>query len=132
MKQTINRAELMAVITVVRQFGSHNRKIAVAMDSEYVYSGLQGVAARWRQNRWVTASGPVSNVDLWIQLLDPVEASCSILHWVKIPSHAGLRGNDDLANRGRLRSGPLYGGSTSLHQNWTNHQHTYTAQTVSA
>jgi ribonuclease HI len=66
MKHTINRAELMAVIVVVKQFGTLNRRIAVAMDSEYVYSRLQGAAARWKHNGWVYATGPVSNTDLWI------------------------------------------------------------------
>ena len=105
MKHTINRAELMAVIVVVKQFGTLNRRIAVAMDSEYVYSGLQGAAARWKQNGWVSATGPVSNADLWIQLTSLLESSCTVFHWIKIPSHTGLRGNDvadDLANKGRL------------------------------
>ena len=57
MKHTINRAELMAVIVVVRHFGSLNRKLAVAMDSEYAYSSLQGAAARWKHNGWVSAAG---------------------------------------------------------------------------
>ena len=45
MKHTINRAESMAVIVVVKQFGTLNRRIAAAMDLEYIYSGLQGAAA---------------------------------------------------------------------------------------
>ena len=40
MKQTIKGAELMVVITVIERFGSDHRRIVVAMDSEYVYSGL--------------------------------------------------------------------------------------------
>ena len=97
----------MAIIIVVTQFGSLGRKLAVAMNSEYVYSGLQGAAFRWQQNGWVSSAGPVSNVDLWIRLLSLVELSSSIFHWVKIPSHAGLRGNDvadELANKGRSQS----------------------------
>ena len=97
----------MAVIVVVKQFGTPNRRIAVAMDSEYVYSGLQGASARWKQNGWVSTTRPVSNADLWIQLTSLLESSCTIFHWIKIPSHIGLRGNDaadDLANKGRLMS----------------------------
>ena len=88
----------MAVTVVVRHFGSVGRKLAVAMDSEYVYSGLQGAAVKWQQNGWVSSAGPVSNVDLWIQLLSPIELSSSVY---------GLRGNDvadELANRGQLQS----------------------------
>ena len=56
----------MAAVIVIKQFRSRNRKVAMAMDSEYVYSRLQGSAARWRQNGWVATSAPVSNMDLWI------------------------------------------------------------------
>ena len=107
MKQTINRAELMAVITVIERFGSSHRHIAVAMDSEHVYSGLQVAAARWKMNGWVSSSGHVLNVDLWTTPLNLVESSCAIWHWVKIPCHAGLQGNEvanTLANTGRLMS----------------------------
>ena len=57
------------------------------------------------QNGWVSATGPVSNADLWIQLTSLLESSCTVFHWIKIPSHKGLRGNDvadELANKGRL------------------------------
>ena len=37
MKQTIHRAELMAVVTVIARFGYEQQRIAVATDSEYVY-----------------------------------------------------------------------------------------------
>ena len=110
MKQTLNRAELFVVLVVVQQFGSVNRKMAVAIDSEYAYTGLQGAAYRWRDNGWVSTAGPVANVDLWQQLLDVIQSSCTVFQWVKIPSHVGLHGNDvanELANRGRLMS-PLY------------------------
>ena len=80
MERTINRADLMAVIAVVQRFGALNRKIAVAMDSEYVYAGLQGSARRWQQNGLVSAIGPVSNLDLWIQLLDLIASSTTIFN----------------------------------------------------
>ena len=50
MKQTINKAELYAVFVVIQQFGAPNRKLAVAIDSEYVYADLQGATYRWRDN----------------------------------------------------------------------------------
>ena len=82
----------------------------MAIDSKYAYAGLQGAAYRWRDNGWVSASGPVSNVDLWPQLLEAIQSFGTIFQWVKIPCHVGLHGNDaadELANRGRLMS-PLY------------------------
>ena len=86
------------------------RKLVVAIDSEYAYARLQGAAYRWRDNGWVSATGTVSNVDLWQQLLEAIQSSFTIFQWVKIPSHVGLHGNDaadELANRGRLMS-PLH------------------------
>ena len=71
---------------------------------------LQGAAYRWRQNGWVSTASPVSNVDLWVQLLTLLESSNTVFQCIKIASHVGLHGNDvadDLANRGRLMS-PLY------------------------
>ena len=107
MKQTINRAELVAVIAVVQQFGTLDREIAVAVESEYVYAGLQGSAHWSQQNGWVSAAGPVSNADLWIQPWDLIASSTAIVDWIKIPSHTGLHGNDvadQLANHGPLSS----------------------------
>ena len=110
MKDTINTGELCAVLVVVKQFGSANRKLAVAIDCEYLYAGLQGAAYRWRDNGWVSATGLIADVDIWQQLLAAIQSSCKIFQWVKIPSHVGLHGTDvadELANRGRLTS-PLY------------------------
>ena len=67
MKQTINRAEILAVTAVIRRFGGTSRKIGVAMDSEFVYAGLQRVAAKWELNRWVSSASPMLNVNLWIE-----------------------------------------------------------------
>ena len=64
-KQMINRAELCAIIAVIQQFCSMNRIIAIALDSGYVYPGLQGAACTWWDNGWISVSGPISNVDLW-------------------------------------------------------------------
>ena len=110
MKHTINRAKLRAVLVVVQQFGSANRKSVVAIDPEYTYAGLQGAAYRSRDNGWVASAGLVADVDLWQQPLDVLQSSCTIFQWVKILSHVGLHGNDvadELANRGRLMS-PLH------------------------
>ena len=65
-KQSINRAEPMAVIVAVRHAHTHCHTFAVATDSSYVYGGVQGSAIKWRAQQWVTSKGPVLNVDLWI------------------------------------------------------------------
>ena len=63
-KQSINRAELMAVIESVRRTSTRTAAFAVATGSTYVYGGVQGVAIRWRAQQWVITKGPVLNVDL--------------------------------------------------------------------
>ena len=47
-KQSINRAELMAVIESVRRTSTRRAAFALATDSAYVYGGVQGAAIRWR------------------------------------------------------------------------------------
>ena len=85
-------------------------KLATATDSSYVYCGGQGSALKWRANSWVTAQGPVTNLDMWIRLMILIDQSKAHLAWIKVPSHTGLQGNeraDFLAEAGRKMS-PLY------------------------
>ena len=63
-KQSINKAELTAVIESVRRTSTRRVTFAVATDSAYVYGGVQGSAIRWRAQQWVTTKGPVLNADL--------------------------------------------------------------------
>ena len=74
------------------------------MDSQYDILGAAGVARRWKLRGWVGASRPVSNVVLWEQLLDELDRTQRTIHWVKVPSHVSIEGNneaDRLAERGR-------------------------------
>ena len=109
-KQTINRAELMAVIVAVRRTHTKQHTFAVATDSSYVYGGVQGAAIKWRAQHWVTNKGPVLNVDLWIDLLELLDLASASYEWIKVPSHVQVDGNeraDALAELGR-KSSPLY------------------------
>ena len=51
--QTNNKAELLAVITILEHFLQQQVRLAVVMDSQYVYDGLRGSAVRWRTAGWV-------------------------------------------------------------------------------
>ena len=42
----------------------------------------------------MTAQGPVTNVDLWIELMDLIDRSVALLECIKVPSHIGIAGND--------------------------------------
>ena len=109
-KQTINRAELMAVIVAVGRTHTRQHPFAVATDSSYVYGGVQGAAIKWRAQQWVTNKGPVLNVDLWIDLLELLDQALASYEWIKVPSHVQMEGNeraDALAELGR-KSSPLY------------------------
>lgn len=75
--QTSNRAELRAVIAVLRfrdwvREGFHS--LVIATDSEYVAEGITCWVRRWISNGWKTSTGaPVKNQDLWQCLLGEVE-----------------------------------------------------------
>ena len=108
--RTYNRAELLAVITVLEHFLLQTVRPVVVMDSQYVYHGLWGSAFRWRTAGWVGQSGPVCNVDLWIRALDLIDRVSAPVKWLRVPSHTDILGNeraDVLAEEGGVSS-PLY------------------------
>ena len=84
--------------------------MAVATDSAYVHDGPQGKALQWKAAGWVTARGPVINVDLWDEMLEALVHSTCRFRWVKVPSHVDIAENekaDKLAEQGRKMS-PSY------------------------
>ena len=91
-----------AVIRALKIF--HTGDIALCTDSQYVILGASGAARRWRLRGWVGSSGPVSNVPLWEQLLMELDNNSRTVHWIKVPSHVTIEGNneaDRLADQGR-------------------------------
>ena len=101
-RQTNNSAELLAVIRALRIFSTGD--IAICTDSQYVVLGATGAARRWRLRGWIGSCGPVSNVPLWEQLLAALDENPRTVHWVKVPSHVTIEGNneaDRLADQGR-------------------------------
>ena len=110
LRQSINRAELQAVIDVVHRYRHRTLSVAVATDSAYVHDGHQGKALQWKAAGWVTARGPVINVDLWDEMLEALVHSTCRFRWVKVPSHVDIAENekaDRRAEQGRKMS-PLY------------------------
>lgn len=77
--QTSNRAELRAVIAVLRfrhwsSRGEGFKSIVIATDSEYVVNGATNWAKGWVKKGWKTSVGAaVKNKDLWELLLGEVE-----------------------------------------------------------
>lgn len=84
---TNNRMELTAVIEGLREL---KRPCAVKLysDSAYVVNAFnQNWLDNWRRNGWKNAAGsPVSNKDLWQELLTLADAH--EITWIKVKGHA--------------------------------------------
>ena len=107
--QTNIRAELWAALWTLRRHQPGVREV-FCTDCSLVFLGLTGAAARWKRHGWCNASGPVSHVDIWEEVLGLCLRFVGEVCWLKVPAHCGVPGNEDadtLANEGRLDS-PLY------------------------
>lgn len=97
---TNNRMELLAAIKAL-EFFTTPRRLTIHSDSSYVVNGNTKWLPKWIANEWQTATGPVSNVDLWKRL--QAAALRHEVSWMWVKSHSGNPGNDradQLANRG--------------------------------
>ena len=108
--QTNIRAELWAALWALRRDQPGVREVFCS-DCNLVFLGVTGGgAARWKRHGWRNASGPVSHVDIWEEVLGLCLRFVGEVCWLKVPAHYGVPGNEDadtLANEGRLDS-PLY------------------------
>ena len=105
LQQTNNTAELFAAIQAIKLFPSG--KIAICTDSSLVFLGATGKATKWELNNWVGSNGPLSNVELWKQLLAELDCPDWQIQWIKVASHVGIVGieeADALAKAGHLSS----------------------------
>ena len=103
-QQSVSRGELRGVLHAVlaRRPGE---RLAVVMDSEYVFKGIMEWSPKRRRHGWRTSSGEVGHRDLWETILWERERAGDELqiHW--IPSHLGVQGNEEadaLAEAGRM------------------------------
>ncbi len=89
---TNNRMELMGVLEALR---SLDGPLEVYCDSTYVVNCFKDRWWEgWIRRGWRTADKkPVSNQDLWKQIIEQVEARSVAFHWVK--GHSGNRWNDE-------------------------------------
>ena len=58
---------------LVHPFGSQPIRIAIMIDSSYVHCGVQSSPLKWRSNGCVSAQAPITNVNLWIELMQLVD-----------------------------------------------------------
>ena len=81
-------------------------RVAIALDSEYVYDGLTERIPCWERDSWRTRVGPVAHADLWIQLLACMRLHQTLVRFFWLPSHIGIDSNegaDALAEQACLR-----------------------------
>ena len=76
-------------------------------DCNLVFLAVTGGAAQWKRHGWRNASGPVSHLDIWEEVLRLCLRFVGEVCWLKVPAHCGMPGNEDadtLANEGWLDS----------------------------
>ena len=109
--QTNNRGELRAALHNLQGHRVGHQSL-ICPDSLLLVNGVLGWAQRWRRHGWQNTSGAVAHVDLWTQVLHPVEQLGDAIKWLHVPSHISVKGNgraDHLADVGRCRSPLLFG-----------------------
>ena len=89
-----NATELVAALTGVRLFNTVLIKVCIVTDSEYVYLGATGKAFKWRSQGWVGSKGPLSDVSLWVDLLELIDEMGPMAQWLWALSHVGLEGSE--------------------------------------
>ena len=84
---TNNRMELTAAIEALKRLNRPCR-VRLYSDSAYLVSAFnQGWLINWQRNGWRNAAGdPVSNMDLWQELLRLSEPHD--IEWIKVKGHS--------------------------------------------
>lgn len=89
---TNNRMEITAVIEGLKLL-KQPCMVDLYTDSKYVLEGATKWLEGWIQKNWRRADKkPVSNVDLWQELVPLLHRHQIVWHWVK--GHAGEAGNE--------------------------------------
>ena len=91
---TINRMELLAVITGLEALKKPGCRVRIHTDSKYVHDAVsKGWLRQWQRNGWRTADKkPVKNPDLWKRFMVAAEQHQVEFIWVK--GHAGIPENE--------------------------------------
>ena len=95
---TINRMELMAVLSSLRQLTMPCR-VHIVSDSQYVVKGITQWLTGWIANAWITsARQPVGNRDLWEEMWQHMQTHVITAEWVKgHKGHVNIELCDQLA-----------------------------------
>ena len=83
LRQTNNTAEIYAALQTLKRFPTG--KVAVCTNSSLMQLGATGKAKKWALNNWVGPRGPLSNVELWKELLTELESPTVLFNGLKCP-----------------------------------------------
>lgn len=93
-RTTNNVMELRAPIEAIKSLYQYERPLMIYSDSQYVVKGITEWVHAWIERDWKTKkTGPVKNVELWMELYELVNGHSIFFKWVK--GHSGNAGNDE-------------------------------------
>ena len=99
-KQTVNRAELTAVILSVRKalgLLDVQQKLVVHSDSKYCIDGINISMQKWSMDGWTRRGQPLRNADLWQVMqraLTAMKEANIKVEFRHVPAHVGIYGNE--------------------------------------
>lgn len=99
---TNNRMALRSVIEAFDALGTKDGRFSVLFttDSRYIVDGLSSWVFGWARNGWKRKTGPIENLELWINAIDATDGHEYSWHWVR--GHDGHPQNEyanELATR---------------------------------
>ena len=99
-KQTVNRAELSAIILAIRKalhWDTPFSCLVVFSDSQLCIEGIRVYRHRWKLDGWTRRGQPLQNADLW-KLIDRIIVAAEDaefdLVFNHVPAHIGIIGNE--------------------------------------
>ena len=98
-KQTVNRAELSAVLLAMRKALRlcDGKKITIFSDSRYCIDGINVSMWKWVQDGWTRRGKLLRNGDIWRivhKALVSVKESGITIVFKHVPAHVGIYGNE--------------------------------------
>jgi ribonuclease HI len=83
-----SRMEMMAALMALRALKRRDLEVHLHSDSQYLIKGMNEWSSNWIKRGWINSNGdPVSNKDLWLQLLDWNKKLK--IKWIWVKGHSG-------------------------------------------
>jgi ribonuclease HI len=91
-RQTNQVSELYAAITTLRLVPV-NEPLLIRSDSQYTLNAALRWRHHWKEKGWQGLK--LTNIDLFRQLSDLIDAREAPLEWEHVPAHSGIKGNEE-------------------------------------